>query len=1068
MDLAALLRAFADLAPRGRRATLDVTRDGPFLWRGAAASTLGRSGPDPYGTTSPGTAPLAAPVPADPAMRRLAALDALHHDERLLREGFAWLCGPVELDGQEERVLLPLVSAPVRVASTPPRPLGPLGRFAIAPAGDREVLALVTDPDVAAGLEDRTELGRGSLSADVSEALLAEFPALQGWIRDVLAAAGLPRLRVLPPSYDPRTVRRGQEPAVVVGSALFVARDVLALDLANVLRSWAGTDGLERTALAAVYGADGPGSAAVAEASDPHALAVAAVFPRAGIHLDPHRQRPGRGGPAPGDGLAGHLATDTAPQRPGRGGPAPGDGSSGPLGEAVPTVRSPLPLSRAQQQVLARAQREPLVVVSGPPGSGKSHTVAAVAVDTVARGGSVLIATQSIHAADVIGDLMARQPGPDPILFGDAERRSDLATALAGGVEVGPPPGSLTQRGRAVGDALSRVTWLEAAIADALDQERRAGDAARWEPLLPALVDLAPGAFDTDADLAALVGLLHRVRVEADSAPQGWFARWGARRAEGRLRKGLRTASATPLDDLHRVLEAARARRAAATLASRGGTALASLFDELERAEAELRLALGAGASDRARAAPNASAATRRAVAGLATALRAGRGARREALRRLDGEALVKALPLWVGTLRDVEDLLPTTPGLFDLVVVDEASQVDQLRLAPALLRATRAVIAGDPRQLRHVSFVADVDIADTLAAHGLGAWADRLDVRRISGFDAAAAQASVTFLDEHHRSVPHLIEFSARRFYPETVQLVTRHPSTEAADAIEVVAVGGSRDGEGVNRVEVDEVEAQVRAHAAAGWRSIGVVSPFRAQADALEAMLLDRFELEEITAAGLRVGTVHAFQGSERDVMIVSMGLAPDVPAGSRRFVEDPNLFNVMVTRARRRMVVVTSLLADGAEPPDGLVGDFLRHAATPPEPFPLLAQTDAAPADAAPAPATNVPVPGPPSAPSAPQPAAARSWADQVAAELASMGVPVRVGYPVGPWEVDLVMGEGTAAVAVEAGVHPAGVAAHLERHRTLRAAGWRIVDAHPTRFDGSAARAAIALSQDLTAR
>jgi hypothetical protein len=1053
MDLAALLRAFGDLAPRGRRPTLDVTRDGPFLWRGAASTTLERHGPPSDPAARATGEPLMAPVPADPQMRRLAALDALHHDERLLREGFAWLCGPIELDGKEERVLLPLVAAPVRVASTPARPLGPLGRFAIAPAGDREVLALVTDPDVAGELEARTELGRGSLSVGMSEGLLAEFPALQGWIRDVVVAAGLPRLRVLPPSYDPRTVRRGQEPAVVVGSALFVARDVLAMDLANVLRSWAGIEGLDRTALAAVYGRSDPADMdGAASDVDPHALAVASVFPRA----QPNPKRSGPGSSPP-------VARDPGQFEVGGATPPSGPGSSPPVAripgqfDEVPTVRSPLPLSRAQQQVLARAQREPLVVVSGPPGSGKSHTVAAVAIDTVARGGSVLIATQSIHAADVIGDLMARQPGPDPVLFGDAERRSDLATALAGGVETGPPPGSLTQRGRAVGDALSRVTWLESAVADALDQERRAGEVDRWEPLLPALVDLAPGAFDPDADLPAQVELLDRVRADAGEPPQGWFARWRSRRLDARLRKALRTAPTTPHDDLHRVLEAARARRAAATLASRGGTALVALFDELERAEAELRLALGAGASDRARAAPNASAATRRAVAGLATALRAGRGARREALRRLDGDALVKALPLWVGTLRDVEDLLPTTPALFDLVIVDEASQVDQLRLAPALLRAKRAVIAGDPRQLRHVSFVADVDIADTVAAHGLGDWADRLDVRRISGFDAAAARAPVTFLDEHHRSVPHLIEFSARRFYPETVQLVTRHPSTESADAIEVLAVDGSRDGDGVNAAEVDAVEAQVRAHAAAGWRSIGVISPFRAQADALEAMLLDRFELEEITAWGLRVGTVHAFQGSERDVMIVSLGLAPDDPAGSRRFVEDPNLFNVMITRARRRMVVVTSLPAGDAEVPEGVVGDFLRHAATPPEPFPLL-QPPGAPG---PGPAT---VPAPPPPPGGP-PESPASWPLQVARELAAMGVPVRVGYPVGLWEVDLVVGEGTGAVAVEAGVHPAGVAAHLERHRTLRSAGWRVVDAHPTRFDRSSGRAAIALAQDL---
>ena len=92
----------------------------------------------------------------------------------------------------------------------------------------------------------------------------------------------------------------------------------------------------------------------------------------------------------------------------------------------------------------------------------------------------------------------------------------------------------------------------------------------------------------------------------------------------------------------------------------------------------------------------------------LATALRAGRRQRRRLLRALDGRAVVQALPLWVGTLRDVEDLLPDTPALFDLVILDEASQIDQVLGAAALLRARRAVIVGDPRQLRHVSFVGD------------------------------------------------------------------------------------------------------------------------------------------------------------------------------------------------------------------------------------------------------------------------------------------------------------------------------------------------------------------------
>src|SRR5690606_7684056 len=128
--------------------------------------------------------------------------------------------------------------------------------------------------------------------------------------------------------------------------------------------------------------------------------------------------------------------------------------------------------------------------------------------------------------------------------------------------------------------------------------------------------------------------------------------------------------------------------------------------------------------------------------------------------------------------------------GVFDLVVLDEASQIDQLAGAGALLRARRAVVVGDPRQLRHVSFVPDELVARTVAAHRLDALGARLDVRRASVLDVAAAAAPATWLDEHHRSVPHLIDFSARRFYDGRLHVATRHPANESADAIEVVRV--------------------------------------------------------------------------------------------------------------------------------------------------------------------------------------------------------------------------------------------------------------------------------------
>ncbi|WP_344620430.1 DEAD/DEAH box helicase, partial [Dactylosporangium salmoneum] len=399
-------------------------------------------------------------------------------------------------------------------------------------------------------------------------------------------------------------------------------------------------------------------------------------------------------------------------------------------------------------------------------------------------------------------------------------------------------------------------------------------------------------------------------------------------------------------------------------------------------------------------------------------ALRAGRNRRREGLAAQDGPALVRALPLWVGTVADVEDLLPPTPGLFDLVILDEAAHIDQIRAAPVLARARRALVAGDPSQLRFVSFVADVDVAATLERHGLP---ERIDVRRSSAFDVAAGAAPVTWLGEHYRCAPHLIGFAARRFYDGRLSLMTRTPASEREAAIDVVRVTGASVRDGVNQAEVDAVLDTVRALAAAGRTGIGVVTPFRAQADALEAALLKELTADEIERLVLRSGTVHAFQGGEADTVLVSLALVDGDSPARLRFAAEPNLFNVMTTRARRRLVVVTSLRSG-----TGLIADFLAHASAPPSP-------------AAPGPS---PVP----------------WASRLAAELTAAGRDARVAYPVGDWTVDLVI-DGVGYICAP---HPDGNAAHLDRQRELLRAGWTLREAFASRWQGDPVRAALHLS------
>jgi hypothetical protein len=963
-----ILRFYAQLSPPPlHQDDLVAAPPTDFAWLGTEQSLFqvdrGRSGiaqalaPQHVGSLE---------FPVSATAERLARLGALHAEEQLLREGWVFLAGTLEVHGRRQRILQPLLSRPVdlRRRSLAARAVDTFLQAEVAPpryllsaAGEAEITPLVGDAAARARLESTAEFGGGALTLDkLTRELLRKLPKLRHWIEDVTAETGLHLDKVLHSSPDPYDYVDRPGLVAVIGSGLYLSRRVSQVSVQSSLLNWAGRDDLEDTGF-------------------------------------------------------GVLMTAT-------------DDGSDPVPPADPHVRSPMALSPSQRDVVRHARTDPLTVVSGAPGTGKTHTVCAVAFDAIARGQSVLVATRSAAAANVVAELLDRTPGPDPVRFGSAAGMAVLIDALSER-QLAPLEESVLHRlDLDLASTRARADGLRTLIDRALELEEAAAGADGWEVAAPALIPTAPALFEPESDLEAASGLL----VAASGSEPGFWARRRRGRAERHLRRMALAAPGTSLTDLEVALTAARSRRASAELAAHGGTG-GLPWTDLAVAMAEERTALGR----RLEASPydprTLDASARRSLGELIAALRAGRGRRRDLLGQLRAGDLTHAAPLWIGTLSEIEDVLPANPGLFDLVILDEASQIDQMRAVPALVRGRRVVVVGDPHQLRHVSFISDDAAADALAVHDLSEERARLDVRRVSAFDLAAASAPVLPLREHFRSIPHLIAFPMRRFYGDTVTVMTRHPRCERIDAIDVVTVEAPHGRPSVHGAEVDAVEEVVRGLVVEGATSVGVITPFREQADALEDMLTERFTDEEIEALSLRTGTIHAFQGGERDVMVASLGLGPHDPTGRRTFLEDPNLFNVLVTRARRRMVVVTSL-----EPSfGGLVGDYLHHAE-----HGLAPVGDAGSDD---------------------------RWIAGLAEELRRARFETRRGYPVGPWRLDLVVGDGDGARSVVCRVHDGGPAAHIDRHLTLMSLRWTMVDAFPSRWDGDAVRAALDLTVEV---
>ena len=116
----------------------------------------------------------------------------------------------------------------------------------------------------------------------------------------------------------------------------------------------------------------------------------------------------------------------------------------------------------------------------------------------------------------------------------------------------------------------------------------------------------------------------------------------------------------------------------------------------------------------------------------------------------------------------------PNKPNLFDLVILDEASQSDIASFLPALYHAQRACVVGDDKQLRHISNlgIEEDELADGLRA---GPPADTPSYHCHSAFDramAVAGRTAFTLLDRYYRCVPEIITFCNAHFYEGKLQI--------------------------------------------------------------------------------------------------------------------------------------------------------------------------------------------------------------------------------------------------------------------------------------------------------
>jgi very-short-patch-repair endonuclease len=283
--------------------------------------------------------------------------------------------------------------------------------------------------------------------------------------------------------------------------------------------------------------------------------------------------------------------------------------------------------------------------------------------------------------------------------------------------------------------------------------------------------------------------------------------------------------------------------------------------------------------------------------------------------QRAMGEA-VTAVPVWVMSIdRALEQFRGGEP-LFDVVIVDEASQADIFAL-PVLSLARRAVVVGDDQQIGPQLVGVPADRVNALIATHLA------DVPSGPHFDtesslydhAVRRSPERILLTEHFRSVPAIISFSSDTYYDRKIQpLRADRPLGIGAAVTAVHVADGKRETlpeyGAVNVAEAEAVVARIReivVDPAYAGRTLGVMSLLSGsgQAPYLQHRLREEIGAAELERRELRVGDPYTFQGDERDVVLISMvvsGADGDFGAFTKR--DFHRRINVAASRARDQM--------------------------------------------------------------------------------------------------------------------------------------------------------------------
>lgn len=614
--------------------------------------------------------------------------------------------------------------------------------------------------------------------------------------------------------------------------------------------------------------------------------------------------------------------------------------------EFFPVV--PLEVSQSQENVIEAIEKYPLVAVYGPPGTGKSQTIVNIASHLVANGKTVLVASRMDKAIDVVADRLNELGAPYMALRAGRQNyqkqlyfqlqdllsnKVDIDTGFEDSILVSVEDmKNLLETIKGLEDKCEKIIQLEKDWCNYFAEQEKQSKKLKERILEPKInneeIELAFEIIEKIEEYLEKRGFLNSILKSMsfsslkkvldlrnlsldymtlqDIKEELLFLQItnNLRKAEIEINK---------IGNIHQLLENIRLlRRKQRTLAidilknQRRNSLKRVIGDQIKR---------------------------QRLIVHSKALIERKKNLQNRLLEDEDFKPLLDTFPCWSVTTYAISESLPLKPGMFDVAIIDEASQCDIASCFPVLFRAKKAVIVGDDKQLSHLSFLEKSKEQSFLSQHGIP---DRYQLmwrfRTNSMFDLANYYSpNPVLLDEHFRSLPPIINFSNEEFYGGRIRIMNRN--TDVKDTMELHVVKDAKVDLDTTR-NMAETEAVVKRlieiineeKELAKPSSIGIISPFRGQVEQIKKAVAQVIEDKNVLRHQLEIGTAHTFQGDEKDIIMLSFTLAENSHFQSLTFLQKPNLFNVAVTRARKKNIVFIS--KDPKDLSQGLLRRYLEY--------------------------------------------------------------------------------------------------------------------------------------------